>query len=83
MRFVSDAKSLLLVTFLTLDDLHIYLSLCSFLYKKRIKSINIEIKSSNIYNILYLYKMLVVILTSFYVLSYQEFDLVLKYPINS
>lgn len=70
---------LLLIIFLTLDKLHIYLCLYFFLYKKRIKNVNVEIKYDNSYNILYLYEILVVTLTSFYVLGYQEFDLVFKY----
>lgn len=55
----------------------------SFFVKKRVKSINIEIKCDNICNVLYLHEILVAILTSFYVLGYRESGLVFKYPINS
>lgn len=68
---MTDAKSLLLITFLTLDKLYnIYLCFFLFLYKKRIKNINVAIKYDNFCNLPYLYAMLVAVLTSFYVLGY-------------
>lgn len=55
----------------------------SFFVKKRVKNINVEIKYDNICNVLYLYEILVAILTSFCVFGYRESGLVFKYPINS
>ena len=46
---MSNTASLLLITFLTLSNFHIYLCLCFFLSAKRIKNINEDIKSCNIF----------------------------------
>lgn len=53
---------------LDLGQLNIFICASVSSFVKRIKNINVEIKSDGIYSILYLYKMLVAILTLFYVL---------------
>lgn len=77
---MNNTASLLLITFLTLSNFHIYLCLYFFLSVKRIKNINEDIKS---YNIFISVQNASCNTNSFYVLGYQEFDPVFKYPINS